>query len=106
MADRQGDPRRGRATGAGGLSGQGDHRKRTADQRLDQGRAEVLADLALDRGVPIIDGRLGVVAVPDVVIAQGFANGLPTPASVRLERADGRTVALYRWPLPAREVAR
>lgn len=80
--------------------------KGTPDGPLDRERTEALADVALARGAAVIDYALGLVAVPDLVLAQGFANGLPVPATVRLERPDGRAVSLYRWPIPTREVAR
>jgi hypothetical protein len=59
-----------------------------------------LADEALstDRIAVGWAGGQYIMAVPDVVLAEGLANGKPTPESLTVERADGRTVTFYRMP--------
>lgn len=56
------------------------------------------ADEALADGQPVIVKELGILVVPDVVMAEGQANGQQTPATRSYRRADGRNVYLYEWP--------
>jgi hypothetical protein len=55
-----------------------------------------LADLALASGRPTGCPDCPVVAVPDVVIVEGKANGDAVPETYRLVRADGREAWIYR----------
>lgn len=57
-----------------------------------------LADAALEAGEPRI--ACGLLAIPDVIVVEGIANGLPplptdTPMLVR---PDGRYVVFFREP--------
>jgi len=64
-------------------------------------RCEVLAEIALTTGKIALDNLERVAAVPDLVRTEAAANGLPDVATVVLERADGRSVAIYRLPAEA-----
>ena len=64
-------------------------------------RCEVLAEIALTTGKIAFDNLERVAAVPDLVRTEAAANGLPDVATVVLERADGRSVAIYRLPAEA-----
>lgn len=57
---------------------------------------EGLADAALAQGQ--IVGACGVLAVPDVILVEGHANGLTAPQTFILVRPDGRYVAFFREP--------
>ena len=60
----------------------------------------ILADEALGSGKSAagLVGGVAMVAVPDVVIAQGAANGLAAPDTLMLEREDGRMVYFFLDP--------
>jgi|GEM_PF-2773008 len=67
-------------------------------------RLEAMADRALASGTSVVEG--GIIAVPDVVEAEGMANGLGIlPATWRVRRDDGREVRFYRVPNKAKEQA-
>jgi hypothetical protein len=57
-----------------------------------------LADEVLATNAVAADYAAGILAVPDVIVAEGVANGNAAPASWRLNRADGRSVTFYRIP--------
>jgi len=63
------------------------------------GRRAALADVALDTGDIMVDLPTELVYVPDMVIAEGAANGHTVPDdSAVLQRDDGRAVYVFAVP--------
>jgi hypothetical protein len=74
--------------------------ERGADAALDTGRAAVVVGRAGDELVVCLDGcctnRPGVlIVVPDLVVAEFHANGLPAPFGPTVVRRDGRSVKVF-----------
>lgn len=66
------------------------------------------ADHALALGETVVVPWEGteMVVIPDVVAAEGEANGLPPlPPTIRLVRLDGRSVRMFRLPTAAERTA-
>lgn len=62
-------------------------------------RRATLADTALDTGDIMVDLPAELVYVPDVIIAEGAANGHTVPDdSAVLQRDDGRAVYVFAVP--------
>lgn len=77
-----------------------------ADLAADPDHRMDLADRALASGSVIGCDCCGLLVAPDVILAEGVANGHPEPPpTLRLVRWDGRSVWIYRLPDPV-EVAR
>ncbi len=67
--------------------------------QLTTAHAADLADRALDSDrVVECECMCGLVAVPDVVMLEGEANGQDTPTTWRLLRDDGRSVHFFLLP--------
>lgn len=66
----------------------------------DQTAFEQLADIALSAdsmAAGVIGGR-DIIAVPDLILVESYAQGLRLPAAPTLRRADGREVKFYALP--------
>jgi hypothetical protein len=55
-------------------------------------------DVALDTNSVVGVEGTDLMVVPDVIVAEGVANGLELPDTHRAVRADGRTIWLFRHP--------
>ena len=54
------------------------------------------ADVALAGLSPVLLAQQDVMIIPDTLVIEGIANGLPDPGGTVLERADGRSVRVLR----------
>jgi hypothetical protein len=63
-------------------------------------------DVALDTNSVVDVEGTDLMVVPDVIIAEGVANGLEIPDTHRAVRADGRTIWLFRRPKTGAPAAR